>query len=285
MELNKIPTLVVGLVVAILIVTVVAIPIFDDASKSIYSEYNNPEGTYSISTTNSGPVEITGDGTNIYVNGVKQIKSVKYGSYKIWGQDFCVYINTDSGSNVFDGTYNGGLHKPVTSMKYENGVITLISGVSGAEVKLNSSFFIYPDDNGDYAQYSNTTDVHINNDAIVYIGSNGPNYTLFKMTSSGNEQIGGVINATTGSTAKLNASIVPSDDGLSYQFASTPSLTYTNSEGETSSGNWVSIYCPIKYNAVSEMDGAIRTIIDVLPVILIVSMLVAIVATVFVKIR
>lgn len=285
MELSKIPTLVVGLIVAILIVTVVAIPIIDDASKSIYSEFNNPEGLYSISNTADGPVTITTDGTSLYINDIAQTKAISYGSCKMWGLDFCVYVNTDSGSMALSGTYNGTTYNVTKSVKYESGVITVTTGL-GNELTFESPFFIYPDDNGDYVEYTvgSSPNVHINNDATIYFGYCGPTYALVKADKNGVEQIGSVIGQTGFDKVTVNFNKIASEDGMSYQLASIPTMTFTNSgTSESSDKNWIVMYAPLKYNAVSEMDGAIKSIIDIIPVILIVSMLIAIVATVFVK--
>lgn len=287
MDLGKIPTLVVGLVVAILIVTVVAIPIIDDASKTIVTEMNNPTGVYSMAVSSSDEVIIE-PGTNgsLIINGVEQNQTYLSGLEKIWGQNIALRISVDDSNNTLlqpTVTVSG----TVTSVKYAQGVITITSS-NGSTTSINSSFFLYPDINGDYGGYETNRDtvneIHINKTSKAWIGAAGLNYMLYDITGGSKSVVGTPTINNTNPTTTLDAQFVESDDGLTYQVVKGATISYTNTEtSEVTNNNWLILYCPMSYLEISETDGAIRTIINIIPLILIVSMLIAVVGTVFVK--
>lgn len=276
----------VGLIVAILIVTVVAVPIIDDASKTIVTEMNNPTGIYSMAAGSNGDEVTIEPGTNgsLIINGVEQNQPNQGGIEKIWGQDLAIRITVDSSNNTqFQPTVTG--IGSITSIRYASGVISL-TGSTG-NTTIDSPFFLYPDVNGTYGEYDTRTsimgEIFINKTSKAWIGSAGLNYMLYDI-SGGNASVVGtpIYNGNVETT--LTAQFVESDDGLSFQVAQTPTINYTNSEtSETTSTNWLMLYCPISYLSISETDGAIRTIIDIMPLVLIVSMLIAVVGTIFVK--
>lgn len=287
MELSKIPTLVVGLIVAILIVTVVAVPIIDDASKTIVTEMNNPTGIYSMAASSSGDEVTIEPGTNgsLIINGVEQNQPNQSGIEKIWGQDLAIRITTDNSNKTqFQPTVTG--IGTITSIRYASGVISL-TGSTG-NTTIDSPFFLYPDVNGTYGEYDTRNsimgEIFINKTSKAWIGSAGLNYMLYDI-SGGNASVVGtqIMNSVTVNTT-ITAQFLESDDGLSYQVAKNPTINYTNPEtSETVNNNWLMLYCPISYLSISETDGAIRTIIDIMPLVLIVSMLIAVVGTIFVK--
>lgn len=268
--------------VAVILICLVATPLINTSAETIVTEMNNPEGIYSVALmSDTGEVTIE-PGTNgsIIVNGVEQNQAYNSGVEKMWGESFAIRVQADNegptnlqlaSSQSFSGT--------LASIKYSNGTVTFTNG-SGVELNIQSSFFLYPDINGDYGEYmtSNTimSDVHIGKDAKAWIGAAGLNFVLFDITGKSSNIVGNPI-INLGDKAVLSAEFIDSESGLTYQVARNPTITYTNtSTSETNTINWMMLYCPIKYIEVSETDGAIRTILSLIPVLLIAALLIGI---------
>lgn len=305
MELNKIPALVVGLVVAILIVTVVAIPIIDDASSSIKSTENNTNYRF-VSTsdiTDTVTVMTKSDNSGWTVNGTEFTAS----GLNIISDGLIINATGagDANISVFKGdSANTLLYSSIKSIVFENGTWT-ITKTSDATVTGPYSFVIYPSNDGSIGYFwGNKHNVSVNDTYFVktsstfYTGDDNSTYSanmILKMVGNSPTFVSGFISykdssGTTTNTPMTSSMIKSvtgatlSEDRKSYSMTNvTIELSYTIGSVTTHTITSNTMFSPISYDYISENDSSIIKIIDIIPILLIVSMLIAIVGTVFIR--
>lgn len=302
MDLGKIPTMVVGLVVAILIVTVVAIPIINDASSSIHSTSQNTTQNFAAINTDSVDsftVEIVDN--KYLINGNEFVPPSATADYRpmVISDKFLLMMNiTSSPTASMQLAFEGGTGPSITKLTLENGVWTWSTSSTSGTIT-GTTFLIYPDENGTWG-YFNSTSVNVSDNGYCYSMYYGPVwYTpeggsqqtygvalVQKISKSANEgilQIGKATdsNYATNSTIIRTANITENNG----YFTVAPGSSVTATSDGNSYNRSVShvLFAPIEYITIEPNESAIISIINIMPVLLIVSMLIAVVGTVFVR--
>lgn len=287
MDLGKIPALVVGLIISILIVSAVAIPIINESADTVKTAGINTSNRYVVvDAEDTFKIESTGTTGSFIINGETQ--NVTY--FRLLCDTISIYLNPNTSEIMYPGM-TGVVSFSTTAGNYinfENGNWTLHT--STLDVTKPYTWLLHSSDTGDYGLYAATssTSIMVDNDAKIYasqIQSTNEGAVArpaYIVSGTINDGFSGVYfsysngasqtyNLT--ASAKLNGEkgVVSSDlNNLTVDFngTSVPAIV---------------VYAPLTYHYVSDMDNSIRTIISIIPVLLIVSLLMAIVGTVFVR--
>lgn len=298
MDLGKIPALVVGLIISILIVSAVAIPIIEDSTKYVNSVENNTvqkysmiesTGTHTISYVSPGVFNIDGEEKTITTDDNKIF-------YPFFVSDTIGILPRPTGAFIFG---SGLESSPITMdqttdvLSFSNGTWTL--NYHGTNTYTGSySWLIIPDDKGDYGMFRfSTSSIHIDNSADFIVLNENSSYAESATTNYGATILRGSVN--TGLTGKVWATMngVKTDitDDVTIKInlngdkgeISSHLASITQKWGDSAEKALVTVIAPITYHVISENDNSIISLIHILPVLLIVSLLMAIVGTVFVR--
>lgn len=287
MELNRIPTLVVGLIVAILIVTVVAIPIIDDASKTIYSTEQNTNAQYSMTTGEK--LTITGTAPSYTLNGVTLDT---YNGYYLIVSD-TIFISEGTAQTIIIDTENNNRIQTPSEVTFtaENGTW---SYTYNSTTKTGSyTFLFYPNPEGEFGLY--TQGGYMSQGDTGYIicptGGSDPNYRPCFIAEIKDKAVTSILSdpfiLATGNaitpidldTSAITLDVDASKDlELSDWYGSNTRVSYNGSSQAV-----INLMLPIHYKILTEDDSAILSIIDVIPILLIVSLLISIVGVAFVR--
>lgn len=306
MDLGKIPTLVVGLVVAILIVTVVAIPIIDDASKEIRSTENNTNYRFMATSdiTDVVTIQMKSDNSGWLVNG----KEFTTQGLNVISDGLILNVTGvgDANVHIFTGeNANTELYSSIGSVVFDNGTWTLTK-TNDTVITGTYTFVLYPVNDGPMGYFwGNNHNVSVKDtyylritELTFYTGDDGSKYSataVIKMIGNNASLVKGFIKITdssgsishvpmTSNMIRSASGATLSDDGRSYTVQSI-NLDVAYNAGNVSQHTITTntMFSPVSYDYLSESDKSIISIIDVIPILLIVSMLVAIVGTVFVR--
>lgn len=285
MELNKIPTLVVGLVVAILIVTVVAIPIIDDASKDIHSTVQNTTQKYYATSSGdlSEDLTITLESTNKYtINGESYdyinnivIITDTGDMWVIYGDNYNLYQKSGNyaqrsllvgGSTTF---YTDGTYKATTS--------------SGTEYTGTFGNVIYPSKDGDLGYFLNTTAYVDDASDVIFFSITASNGAMFAIEyKATGEEVEKIVSPYASGTEVTLTDAAISYNSTDETIADNAINGLTYKVGDTSY-TLRSFIAPLNYKTITNNDSAVISIINIIPIVLIVSMLVSIVGMIFVR--
>ncbi len=273
MKIENVPGMVVGVIIAILIISVVAIPIIDSLPATSYSYEENEQFSTRLAYETNPTVEI-------------EVLDASTSSFKIDSTT----ITYNSGFNIMspDFTINYNTGSSTTSILTKDSNTTLATGdkisvtdgawtftpTSGSTQSGQIDWIVYPDDNGDWARYYNMN-VKVSADSTIYVAGVvvGLGVGLAEGSVNGDfAQLG----YSSGITMTVALNKTPIEGGLSYNVDATNGVTITNgSNTGTSNGT---IVAPIKYKV--EANNATSTIIDIIPILLVVSVLMGVVALV-----
>ena len=287
MELNKIPILVVGLVVAILIVTVVAIPIIEDSSKEVRSTVQNTAQKYyatssgdlsedlTITLESVSNYKINGESYDLSLNNIVIITDTG-DIWVIYANNYNLYQKNDNyaqrslgigGSTTF---YTDGTYKATTS--------------AGVEYTGTFSNVIYPSNDGDLGYFINSTAYANDASDVIFFSITNASYgAMFaiKYKATGEEVEKIVSPFSNGAEVTLtNAAISYNSTDETIADNAINGLTYK--VGDTSY-TLRAFIAPLEYKTITNNDSAVISIINIIPIVLIVSMLVSIVGMIFVR--
>lgn len=285
MDAQKLVMGIVGLAVIIMVTVAVVFPAVENAQKDQYSTENNPEGIYSMALS-SGTVTVSVNTTNghMIINGVEDTQEVSVSGStpeKLWLKNVGINLKLSTDTYLFAIRYWSDATTTSTydadTIVYSNGSATLLR--NDAEVlTVESDFFMYPDSKGTYGMYDLRTDpprsdVYINMDSTVYVGASaGLQYGLMKGNYDDGFSVVGYSGDASRDTVSLTYTTTESDDGLTWQFASAPTLVRSDSggvESDTTSG-WVYAYVPLEYKYISDSDASILSLLGIIPLLLII---------------
>ena len=285
-NISKLTNGVICLVVVVLLIAVTIIPVIEDAQKDQYSTDNNTNEKFVISNdsvTASNPLTLAMDGEYISINGVTDTQAYVSNEEKIWalntgirvmknGTEPDIYYNFQTtvwSDQTTSNTYSA------YKLVYDGSTLTGYSNVDAVLFTVDSDFLIYPYSKGTYGEFDMRTatvrnGTHINKDATVYVGSAGNNYGFMKGNYTDGFTTVGYSGSSTLDTRTLSYSPVLSDDGLTWRFSNTPSMTLSDSAGvlDPSSTNWILIYAPIEYSYISGNDSMIISLLGVIPLVM-----------------
>lgn len=314
MDIGKIPILAIGVSIAIVIVSMVAIPIFDSMSYDVKKvSQENPSGYYEMIDQNE-EVTVSFKNTSkiITVNG-QEITADSYGLVIISDQATIGLIPQTSSYWQFVTTaFANKIDISTGATTVYEGIITASDGVmtckvirteSGGdptttnEATMSYDYLFVPTSSSNnskdvYCQYGNvlTTSAYANIGSDIFVYKNGGvfsnSYQLTKITTGSTTatinkftlSTPGSTTTVTGPTAlNLTLSWSEVDDTDSYKLTSAK-VTDGDTQADVTSGLVPKNYYIIEENSMS-------TIIDIIPILLIVALLIGIVAAAFTRIN
>ena len=280
MELTKIVYGLVSLVVAVLIIATVAIPVVNDAQNSQVTEYNNSVSKFVV-TESSDDVTLELDDTTglISIDGVVDNQApINTGIEKIWfmnGAFRLLYYDEGYHWVAVEASENGLVDHSslMNKIVYEDGVISAYKFTDDTlSFSAESDFLLYPCSTGTYGLYvtNESTNYLINNSSEIWIGSQATNYALFHGTKDNISQVGLVARSTYDSVT-LDLIVEESDNGLTWKPSVNSSMTFSDSTNTNSdlTDKWLQIIVPISYLGISEDNSIARTLLGIIPLILI----------------
>lgn len=296
MELSKIPTLVVGLIVAILIVTVVAIPIIDDSTQYIQSTAQNAEGRYMMTSTTE-PTTITMVDGVYTVNGEEIDDGPLNYQIKVFSSEFMIAFNSDGAfANLYSPSIPGVMYN-ISKIEFdpvEGKATATISTGSTLEYSIDSLFYLHP--KGEYGYFQaipSDYPIHVTNGATWYLlvtaftqEGGKTAWASYKYTGTTKEvYMDGFGKASSDessySLGTVGVSVqTEAADSKHFDITGVSDVTFSTA---TMPANICKIIAPIEYMEISKTDGSIISIINIIPILLIVALLTAIVGTVFVR--
>lgn len=278
--------MIVGLIVALIVVVTVAVPIIDDSANMITKDQNNSSYTFMLSSKNDNITIELVDGS-VMIDGAK----ASIGNY-------IPFVISDNFIAASTGgalrTFSGESAYSFTKMEINNNIARM-STAEGEITELQfTKLWVYSETGGDYGLF------RMGNNRTMYVSENTPYYAvLFNSYQAGigyfygvyefmnSSQIGVVIPAAYGEdlsgtpTVATTVNIVPGfDESKNLEHAifidnNLNSMVATIDDKTIADGS-KSILAPIAYSVV-DTDNPIYSIISVIPIMLIVSMVIAII--------
>lgn len=276
-------------VVMILIVMVVVIPVLQDGTYNTMSENSPTEyatntvtsGTYAPSSTGFtiGGTEIAtvDDKEWVLMSDTLTILRVSSSQFRVldFEEDTAVQLASiaiDSDAGTWSGTYSGTTYSGNIGA---NPVVRAASGTIG--VYGTTAFYMDKDD-----------EIHTS----FYTGSfvaGGTSYTSAQVLISGTPgslTVDGVVVTSSGGSTFLTGGTATISDGLTspnsqvYRLSSvTIDVTFTVSDTSvTKSVTGVDIAAPINYTEVTDENGAIQSLLDIVPLLMVVGIFSTIIA-------
>lgn len=280
MNIDKSVFGVLSILVAVIVVATVAIPVIEDSSKSINTEQNNSAPLYTQMPT-SGTIEIKSLGGGNY-----KIGDVEYtptqGTFIITDSvmvrmapdnTFTIYDPTNGKQTKFDGSNN--------LITFDNGVCRYNTS-TGQSMEAAYSFLYVPDTNGTLGLYFGTgkLPLYLDKGQDLMIVSNPFNAVMFsaKVTETGtisycvepkvfNQTVNGTITDYSGN---LNVAIDMSEAGDSPTGTWKLSKTAVVATPESGSALDLFFIAPITYHVISENDSMMISLLQIVPLLLLI---------------
>lgn len=279
-NLNSAVYSVVALVVIVILIATVCIPVIEDAQKEQVTDYNNESVAYRIADTTEN-ITVTLYDSYITVNDLSIDKTDKSTSILR-----CDNINLTLSGGVF---WFKDLSEPVNRSVTVNGSTVVISGNTwtiGEDTGSVIGTLYVISDEGSIGEYypSSETPVYINDNSVLSFmlsgvltaeGMESVFYSAIMRGTIGNLQIISMyvgetplVNPT--ATVTLSADSYTAIDPICYALTGiNGTITYTDSDvtysGSLSTAN---IFAPIAYQALSDNDSMIYSLLGVIPLML-----------------
>lgn len=280
MNIDKSVFGVLSILVAVIVVATVAIPVIEDSSKSINTEQNNSAPLY----------------TQMPTSGTIEISSLGGGNYKIGNTEYTptmgTFIITDSvmARIAPDNTFT--IYDPTngkqTKFDNSNNLITFDNGVcryntsTGQSMEAAYSFLYVPDTNGTLGLYfmTGSLPLYLDKGQDLMIVSNPLNSVMFsaKVTETGtisyyvepkvfNQTVNGTITDYGGN---LNVAIDMSEAGDSPTGTWKLSKTAVVATPEGERALDLFFIAPITYHVISENDSMMISLLQIVPLLLLI---------------
>lgn len=274
--MNSITKLTITIITALVVVVGVMIPVTSGLDDNIKSVDQNSPSRFFVSD-NDLTLEVDYLGNGMYeINGQEFAGS---SSTTIIGDDLYLYLYT-SLYNIIDVENN-----IVFVSDTPGRILTVVNGDytysnNGTEYNGSLTHLLYPDEFGNYGAFGGTeSSFSVDKGEEIYLisnlsGSALPKFALtvvdgveirskalidpISTTNTTMQEYTGTLNIT------INSAL--SEDGLSYKY---DSITYT--AGETTAGPLV--YAPLKYHTIDTAAETVKTIIGILPIIILIGLL------------
>lgn len=272
MKIENVPGMVVGVIIAVLMITVVAIPIIDSLPATSYEYADNEQISTRLAYETNPTIEI--EVLDVSTRSLKiDSTTITYNdSFAIMSADFGIGANTSPSTLFFFSNEPRVTMATGDKISVTNGAWTY-TPTSGSTQSGQIDWILYPNEDGDWARYNNTN-VKVSADTTIYVTG-----TIAGIAAGMAEgTIGGeftklFINPID-STITVTLNKAPIEGGLSYNVDATNGVEMANGSN-TGTTNGV-IFAPIKYKV--ETDNATSTIINIIPILLVVSVLMGVVA-------
>lgn len=263
-------TLIVGLVV----IVGIFIPLIDGLDDNVVSTYNNYTDRFMVVDEDDEELIINRNGETYTIAGNEFAGNLQL----VVISESVIIKMTTTGMTVLDSDNNIAVQ--TNSIRFADGAYTYVSG--GTTYTGTYDRILYPHPNGDYGCMYNLTTNNIypfsaNNDDDVFAISSASsnNYAFVATINAGTsngflfpaKEVSGGTLSTADVEITFNIASTESDDGLSHAYQS---IKGSNDGVEFN----VNVYAPVQYNVIDKNAEVTRSIISVLPIILIIGLLI-----------
>lgn len=296
--IEKMTNIVIGVVIMIIITVVVAIPIFNDLSTSMVDVDQNTAYRYAVMNADEdltlgfsdGVIAINGtvpddpantDATTyLYViTDTAIVRGAWVTGTQTWGTSWFVSSASVTPEN-FSGTFI-----TTGTITFSNGTMTY--AVGGDSVTETYTYLMMPDDNGDYGAYSaSELPVYVDDDSEIYIMSSYNNYAFVVDGTLDDLECEFALYGYSGSggSADVTDQITATATYSKTQYGVSNELTAITVNGfSTSITSYEEIFVPLEYKTLTTNSGAIYTMINVIPLLLIVAIIIMLIGAVIVS--
>lgn len=269
--------------VAVILICLVAIPLISDSTEQIKTVGTNSSNRYVVvDAEDSFRIESTGTPGTFLING--ESKTVDY--FRILAETISIYLNPTSTEIAYPGM-TGITSFSTTAGNYinfENGNWTLHTAT--LDVTQPYSWILHTSETGNYGMYapSSSTSVMVDNDAKIYASqiqsvSDGTVTRPFMIVSGTIDDgfVGKYFSYNSNTSQSYNLTTVAKLNGEKGEVSSDLNSLTTEFNGTTFQP--ILFYVPLEYHYISEMDSATRTILTMIPVLLVASVILGIAYT------
>lgn len=270
MKIENVPGMVVGVIIAILIISVVAIPIIDSLPATSYEYADNEQIAFRVAYETNPTVEIEvldASNSSLKIDST----TIRYTTpFTILSSDFTINYSSSTTTMSFITGQSSAALATGDKISVTNGAWTF-TPTSGSTQSGQIDWIIYPDNNGDWARYYDVN-AKVSAGTTIYVAGSSVGIGVAEGTVDG--EFTKLISYPSGLTMTVTLNKTPIEGGLSYYVDATNGITLVNGS-DTGTSNGV-IFAPIKYKI--EADNATSTIINIIPILLVVSVLMGVVA-------
>lgn len=271
MEIKQI----IAAIVAVILITLVAIPIIDSMPATSYEYSENEQITDRLAYETNPTVEI--EVLDASTNSLKiDSTTITYNrAFTIMSADFTLDVAVSTNAISFLTGQSKTNLATGDKISVTNGAWTF-TPTSGSTQSGQIDWIFYPDNNGDWATFYNIN-AKVSADTTIYVAGSAAGVTgVAEGTVNG--KFTQLFSYPSGSTMTVELNNVPIDGGLSYNADATGVITMVNgSNSSTGTGNGF-LFAPIKYKI--ESADIVTTLVDIIPIILIVAVLLGIATTI-----
>lgn len=278
---------IVGAIIAVIMLCTVVVPIVSSGAEQVSTAQNNELGNYSVQPASDANISLSYDSANYYLNNKKiEIKNTDQSSHVLLFSDKFLVESAEPSATPSLRLFINNVNTLVKSINVSGHTISYVVDSDPTEVQLDYSWIVYPSNTGTYTYCKNVADVYVDANSIIYIAGVG--------SSTGNLPFTYV---ASGTVNNLNASATVIDSGQAHSVSATCTLnssgdpikiakpatiTFTYESQEITRQAY-QVFVPIQYHIVTENDKTVQALIYIIPVLLAVSIVVGIAATIYTK--
>lgn len=288
MNIDKSVFGVLSILVAVIVVATVAIPVIEDSSKEIRTSQNNVSEKYMMSESTTGDITIEATETagTFIINGEsKTFISGDYGGgfWCILTNNLFVRLYSTSSWVLFDGLPASSTNLGTTGKVEINNkgwTVTIPSGSSGAGTYTGTYDWIcYPNEKGNYGLYRFSGNMYVDNDSTVFAikesrntGSDGAMTTpavIWSGSIDGGDNTKIAWNRTSDQVIDVSSS---TDVHIQYSEKGEVStkISGVTVEYGDNSASIATVIIPIEYHVITENDSAMISILQIVPLLLLI---------------
>lgn len=262
--MNKLTKLIIFVLVGVVLAVAVMAPIMEDMSERVVTSHNQSDTRYKM-TSFFQEETIENINGEPYVSGVKLTEFSSESTARVITEDFIVQsqYNAETGNGSWQLlNIAGDITTNFSKIVFKKGIYTIYNG----ETEVYSGdydFALIPSKNGDYVAGKVGSTLYCNAESEIYvagIGSMGNTLYMgsvkdgFEVVSTGSD---------TTPTITVTSNLIQESSGL-YEIT-----------GYTIPETYKIMYVPIEYYEITTQDEAIRSIIQLLPLLAVLMILIA----------
>lgn len=286
MNIDKSVFGVLSILVAIIVVATVAIPVIEDSSKEIKTTQNNVSERYMMSESTVGEITIEATKTagTFIING--ESKTINAGDYAdfwcVLTNNLFVRLYSTSSWVTFDGLPVSSTNLGTTGkvvINSEGWTVTVPSGSGAGTYTGTYDWICYPNEKGNYGLYRySVSAAYVDNDATVFAIKESPNVSEGVMTIptviwsgsiDGGDNTKIAWDRTNNQTLDVSSStdvyIKYSEKGEISTKMSSVTVEYGDNSATIST-----VIIPIEYHVITENDSAMISILQIVPLLLLI---------------
>lgn len=266
--------------VAVILVCLVAIPLINDSTDSIRTVGMNSSDRYVVvDGEDTFRIESTGTIGTFIINGETQ--TVNY--FRLLAETISIYLSPSSSEIAYPGM-TGTVSFSTTAgnyIQFENGNWTLHTNT--LDVTQPYNWILHSSETGNYGLYATTssTAIMVDNDSKIYASQiqsvSGSTVTRPFMITSGTINdgfTGKYFSYVSGTSQTYNLTTVAKLNGEKGEISS--ELNSLTTEYNDTTFSPILLYVPLEYHYLSDMDSTTRTILSMIPILLVAAVIVGI---------